>query len=141
MSADLEPFKGLLLGLFFVTVSMAANVGLLQSEPLRVIAVTGGFLAIKVMAIAAIGRAAGQSGESARKLGFTLPSGGEFAFVLFTLAARADHTGRACRPVGPRSDALNDDRPAAADLVRRHTEPFRRGAGSSLRWHRREGEP
>jgi len=88
LEADLEPFKGLLLGLFFVAVGMAANLGLLQSEPMRVLAVTGVFLAIKLMAITALGRAAGQSGQSAWKLGFTLPAGGEFAFVLFTLAAR-----------------------------------------------------
>jgi glutathione-regulated potassium-efflux system ancillary protein KefC/glutathione-regulated potassium-efflux system protein KefB len=88
LEADLEPFKGLLLGLFFVAVGMAANLGLLQSMPMRVLAVTAGFLAIKLMAIAALGRASGQSGSSAWKLGFTLPAGGEFAFVLFTLAAR-----------------------------------------------------
>ena len=88
LEADLEPFKGLLLGLFFIAVGMAANLGLLQSMPLRVLAVTGGFLAIKAIAIAALGRVSGQSGQSAWKLGFTLPAGGEFAFVLFTLAAR-----------------------------------------------------
>jgi glutathione-regulated potassium-efflux system ancillary protein KefC/glutathione-regulated potassium-efflux system protein KefB len=82
-----------LLGLFFVAVGMAANLGLLQSEPLRVLAVTGGFLAIKLMATAALGRAAGQSGQSAWKLGFSLPAGGEFAFVLFTLAAREQIIG------------------------------------------------
>jgi voltage-gated potassium channel Kch len=88
LEADLEPFKGLLLGLFFVAVGMAANLGLLQSIPLRVLTVTGGFLAIKLMVIAALGRATGHSAESSWKLGFTLPAGGEFAFVLFTLAAR-----------------------------------------------------
>lgn len=88
LEADLEPFKGLLLGLFFVAVGMAANLGLLLSEPMRVLAVTGGFLVIKLMAITTLGRATGHSGESALKLGFTLPAGGEFAFVLFTLAAR-----------------------------------------------------
>jgi glutathione-regulated potassium-efflux system ancillary protein KefC/glutathione-regulated potassium-efflux system protein KefB len=88
LEADLEPFKGLLLGLFFVAVGMAANVGLLQSEPTLVITVTVGFLAIKLMATTALGRAGGQSGRSAWKLGFSLPAGGEFAFVLFTLAAR-----------------------------------------------------
>jgi monovalent cation:proton antiporter-2 (CPA2) family protein len=88
LEADLEPFKGLLLGLFFVAVGMAANLGLLESEPLRVLAVTSGFLAIKVVAVTALGRLAGQSRKSALKLGFALPAGGEFAFVLFTLAAR-----------------------------------------------------
>src|SRR5262249_18389212 len=77
-----------LLGLFFVAVGMAANLGLLQSIPGSVLAVTAGFLAIKVLAIATLGRATGQSAESSWKLGFTLPAGGEVAFVLFTLAAR-----------------------------------------------------
>ena len=88
LEADLEPFKGLLLGLFFVAVGMAANLGLLSSEPLQVLAVTGGFLTIKLVAITALGKASGQSGQSAWRLGFSLPAGGEFAFVLFTLAAR-----------------------------------------------------
>jgi monovalent cation:proton antiporter-2 (CPA2) family protein len=88
LEADLEPFKGLLLGLFFVAVGMAANLGLLQSMPLRVLAVTGGFMAIKLVAILLLGRASGYSGQSSWRLGFTLPAGGEFAFVLFTLAAR-----------------------------------------------------
>ncbi len=87
LEADLEPFKGLLLGLFFVAVGMAANLGLLQSELLKVVAVTVGFVTIKLLAITALGRGTGQSAKSAWKLGFTLPAGGEFAFVLFTLAA------------------------------------------------------
>jgi glutathione-regulated potassium-efflux system protein KefB len=88
LEADLEPFKGLLLGLFFVCVGMSANLGLLESEPLTLLAVTIGFLAIKILAIAALGRFGRCRGDEAWKLGFTLPTGGEFAFVLFTLAAR-----------------------------------------------------
>jgi glutathione-regulated potassium-efflux system ancillary protein KefC/glutathione-regulated potassium-efflux system protein KefB len=88
LEADLEPFKGLLLGLFFVCVGMSANLGLLKSEPLTLLAVTSAFLAIKILAVTALGRFARCKGESAWKLGFTLPTGGEFAFVLFTLAAR-----------------------------------------------------
>ncbi|HYB33361.1 MAG TPA: monovalent cation:proton antiporter-2 (CPA2) family protein [Steroidobacteraceae bacterium] len=88
LEADLEPFKGLLLGLFFIAVGMAANLGLFRSEPLTLLALTAGFLAIKIVTIAALGRAAGQQAQSAWRLGFALPTGGEFAFVLFTLAAR-----------------------------------------------------
>jgi monovalent cation:proton antiporter-2 (CPA2) family protein len=88
LEADLEPFKGLLLGLFFISVGMAANLGLFRSEPLTLLAITAGFLAIKIVAITFLGRLAGQSSESARRLGFALPTGGEFAFVLFTLAVR-----------------------------------------------------
>jgi monovalent cation:proton antiporter-2 (CPA2) family protein len=88
LEADLEPFKGLLLGLFFISVGMAANLGLLRSEPLALLGLTVGFLVVKTLATSALGRLAGQSGEAARRLGFALPAGGEFAFVLFTLAAR-----------------------------------------------------
>ena len=88
LEADLEPFKGLLLGLFFLCVGMSANLGLFTSEPLTVFAVTVGFLAIKVLAVAALARLARCRGGSAWKLAFTLPTGGEFAFVLFTLAVR-----------------------------------------------------
>ena len=88
LEADLEPFKGLLLGLFFVCVGMSANLGLLESEPLRLLALTIAFLAIKILAVTALGRFGRCRGDEAWKLGFTLPTGGEFAFVLFTLAAR-----------------------------------------------------
>jgi glutathione-regulated potassium-efflux system ancillary protein KefC/glutathione-regulated potassium-efflux system protein KefB len=88
LEADLEPFKGLLLGLFFVSVGMAANLGLLRSEPLELLALTVGFLAVKILAITAVGRLARLRGDSPLRLGFSLPTGGEFAFVLFTLAAR-----------------------------------------------------
>jgi monovalent cation:proton antiporter-2 (CPA2) family protein len=88
LEADLEPFKGLLLGLFFIMVGMSANLGLLGSEPLTLLGVTAAFLFVKIIAIGVLGKAAGQRAESARRLAFALPAGGEFAFVLFTLAAR-----------------------------------------------------
>jgi monovalent cation:proton antiporter-2 (CPA2) family protein len=88
LEADLEPFKGLLLGLFFVSVGMSANLGLLKSEPLTVLELTAAFLFVKIVAVTFLGRLARQRGDSARRLGFALPAGGEFAFVLFTLAAR-----------------------------------------------------
>jgi glutathione-regulated potassium-efflux system ancillary protein KefC/glutathione-regulated potassium-efflux system protein KefB len=87
LEADIEPFKGLLLGLFFIAVGMSANVGLLSSEPLQVIAATAGYLALKIMVVAAVGRLAGRAPNRAWRMGFTLPAGGEFAFVLFALAA------------------------------------------------------
>ena len=88
LEADLEPFKGLLLGLFFISVGMSANLGLLHSQPLELLAVTAGFLAIKILAITGLGALTHCRGSSAWRLGFALPTGGEFAFVLFTLAAR-----------------------------------------------------
>src|SRR5205807_2495566 len=57
--------------------------------------VTAAFLAVKLIAVSALARLAGLRGDSARRLGFALPAGGEFAFVLFTLAARDGLLGRA----------------------------------------------
>jgi glutathione-regulated potassium-efflux system ancillary protein KefC/glutathione-regulated potassium-efflux system protein KefB len=87
LEADIEPFKGLLLGLFFIAVGMSANVGLLSAEPLQVIGATAGYLALKIMVVAAVGRLTGHAANRAWRMGFTLPAGGEFAFVLFALAA------------------------------------------------------
>jgi glutathione-regulated potassium-efflux system ancillary protein KefC/glutathione-regulated potassium-efflux system protein KefB len=88
LEADLEPFKGLLLGLFFIAVGMTTNLGLLESHPVELLAVTAGFMLVKLFAITAIGRLGGLKSTSAWRLGFALPAGGEFAFVLFVLAAR-----------------------------------------------------
>jgi monovalent cation:proton antiporter-2 (CPA2) family protein len=88
LEADIEPFKGLLLGLFFIAVGMSANVGLLSAQPLQIIAATAGFLALKILAVAAVGRLTRHATLASWRMGFTLPSGGEFAFVLFALAAR-----------------------------------------------------
>jgi len=86
LEADIEPFKGLLLGLFFIVVGMSANLGLLTSQPLKLLGITAGLMLIKLFAVALLGRLTNHSGSSAWRLGFTLPAGGEFAFVLFTLA-------------------------------------------------------
>ena len=88
LEADIEPFKGLLLGLFFIVVGMSANLGLLISEPLTLLGVTAGLMLVKLLAVALLGRLTNHKGSSAWRLGFTLPAGGEFAFVLFTLATR-----------------------------------------------------
>lgn len=88
LEADIEPFKGLLLGLFFIVVGMSANLGLLISRPLALLGVTVGLMLIKLLAVAFLGRLTNHKGSSAWRLGFTLPAGGEFAFVLFTLATR-----------------------------------------------------
>src|SRR5579863_5734758 len=61
---------------------------MLRSEPLTLLGVTAGFVVLKIVAITLLGRLVRLDGESARRLGFALPTGGEFAFVLFTLAAR-----------------------------------------------------
>jgi glutathione-regulated potassium-efflux system ancillary protein KefC/glutathione-regulated potassium-efflux system protein KefB len=87
LEADIEPFKGLLLGLFFITVGMSANLSLVLQKPLLLLALIPGFMLLKLAVLLVIGRISGLSPSAARGLAFSLPSGGEFAFVLFGLAA------------------------------------------------------
>ena len=87
LEADIEPFKGLLMGLFFMSVGMSANLGLLSKAPLKVLTIVVVMMAIKFAVLYVIGRLAGTAGPSARKLGLALAQGGEFAFVLFGTAS------------------------------------------------------
>jgi monovalent cation:proton antiporter-2 (CPA2) family protein len=87
LEADIEPFKGLLLGLFFITVGMSANLQLVREKPLTLLGLTVGFMLVKVAVLRGIGRLFGLPNTAGRGLAFSLPSGGEFAFVLFGLAA------------------------------------------------------
>lgn len=86
LEADIEPFKGLLLGLFFMSVGMTANLGLLLAEPLRILGLVLGLLVCKFLLLYALAKATKHSHASARGLAFALPQAGEFGFVLFSLA-------------------------------------------------------
>jgi monovalent cation:proton antiporter-2 (CPA2) family protein len=86
LEAEIEPFKGLLLGLFFVAVGMSANLGLLLDVPWRIIALTVGLIGLKAAVLFVVGRISGLPAVSARSLAFVLAQGGEFAFVLFAAA-------------------------------------------------------
>jgi glutathione-regulated potassium-efflux system ancillary protein KefC/glutathione-regulated potassium-efflux system protein KefB len=87
LEANIEPFKGLLLGLFFISVGMSANLSLVRDKPLEILGLTVGFMLLKVGILWAIGRLTRHSTTASHGLAFSLPSGGEFAFVLFGLAA------------------------------------------------------
>ena len=86
LEADIEPFKGLLLGLFFIAVGMGVNLGLLASAPLQVAAIVVGLMAIKFAVLWLLGRWNGLPGDAPRGLAVALSQGGEFAFVLFGVA-------------------------------------------------------
>ncbi|HET7202021.1 MAG TPA: monovalent cation:proton antiporter-2 (CPA2) family protein [Steroidobacteraceae bacterium] len=88
LEADIEPFKGLLLGLFFIAVGMSANLGLLAARPLQVAWLTLGYMALKVVAVWLAGRTARNDTATAGRIAVALAGGGEFAFVLLALAAR-----------------------------------------------------
>ena len=89
LEADIQPFKGLLLGLFFIAVGMSADLGLVLEQPLTVVGLVLGMTAIKMAVLYVIGtRACGGTPEPALSLAVVISQGGEFAFVLFNLAAR-----------------------------------------------------
>lgn len=83
IEADLEPFKGLLLGLFFISVGMALNITLIYREPIRVFGILIGLVAIKFGIHFIVARISNIKGIAALKFSALLAQGGEFAFVLF----------------------------------------------------------
>ncbi len=86
LEADIEPFKGLLLGLFFMSVGMTANLGLLLERPGLIALLVAGLLVVKFVLLWLIARVTRHPAESARGMAFALPQAGEFGFVLFSLA-------------------------------------------------------
>jgi monovalent cation:proton antiporter-2 (CPA2) family protein len=82
IEADIQPFEGLLLGLFFTAVGMSLNLGLLTSRPMAIIGFVAALVAIKTAVLYALGRWQGLAPAAARRLGLSLSQGGEFAFVL-----------------------------------------------------------
>ncbi|MFT8231897.1 monovalent cation:proton antiporter-2 (CPA2) family protein [Pseudomonas guariconensis] len=86
LESQIEPFKGLLLGLFFISVGMGANLGLLLEMPLVLLGLTLLLVAVKLPLLMLVGRlAGGLNTASALRLGVVLAAGGEFAFVVFKL--------------------------------------------------------
>ncbi|WP_047047586.1 glutathione-regulated potassium-efflux system protein KefB [Vibrio mexicanus] len=83
----IEPFKGLLLGLFFIAVGMAVNLGLLAYSPLEVITAVVALVVIKGWILYLLARFSGARAKSRSKMAAILSQGGEFAFVIFTAAS------------------------------------------------------
>jgi len=88
LEADIAPFKGLLLGLFFIAVGMSVNIGLLLDDPLRVILIVVLLMSTKAIVLYPLARQFGMCDRAAAlKLAAILAQGGEFAFVLLAIAA------------------------------------------------------
>ncbi|SEN19822.1 glutathione-regulated potassium-efflux system protein KefB [Pseudomonas sp. ok272] len=86
LEAQIEPFKGLLLGLFFISVGMGANISLLFSAPVHVLGLTLLLISLKLPLLYLVGHLAGGLNRiSALRLGIVLAAGGEFAFVVFKI--------------------------------------------------------
>ncbi len=89
LEADIEPFKGLLLGLFFIAVGMSTDLRLVLEQPLTILGLTLGLMAIKALVLYGLARLIKHSHSSAVNLALNISHGGEFAFVLFGIAVGA----------------------------------------------------
>ena len=86
VEVTIEPFKGLLLGLFFVAVGAGLDLSLLLARPLPILLIAGSIILAKALALLALGRAFRLPRRVAREVALLLGPGGEFAFVMIGAA-------------------------------------------------------
>lgn len=90
LEADIAPFKGLLLGLFFIAVGMSVDLRLLLEQPVTICLIVVALMFVKAIVLFPIGRFFGICDQTgARNLAVTLAQGGEFAFLLFAIAGQS----------------------------------------------------
>jgi monovalent cation:proton antiporter-2 (CPA2) family protein len=88
LEATVAPFKGLLLGVFFICVGASIDFALIAAEPLRIAGLVAALLAIKWIVLVVLGRAFGLRLDQNLLFAFALAQAGEFGFVLFSFATR-----------------------------------------------------
>jgi CPA2 family monovalent cation:H+ antiporter-2/glutathione-regulated potassium-efflux system protein KefB len=88
LEADVEPFRSILLGLFFLSVGMMLDLGVIAANPLFVVGMAVALIAVKTVVVGGLGLACKMRWRQALALGLLLSQGGEFGFVLFTRAAQ-----------------------------------------------------
>ena len=86
LQADIEPFEGLLLGFFFMSVGMEAQLGLLLAEPALIVGGVAALMLANLLVALVLGRVAGQDWANAVRFATALPQGSEFSFVMFGAA-------------------------------------------------------
>ena len=89
LETDIEPFKGLLLGLFFISIGMTIDFGLLKSQPGLVAALVLGFLIVKILTLWLVAWRIGVNARQRWLFALLLSQGGEFAFVVFGASGAA----------------------------------------------------
>lgn len=90
VEADIEPFRGLLLGLFFMTVGLSLDLPFMASHALVIVALTLTLLAGKSALLAGLCRLSGLGAATSLRVGLMLAQGGEFAFIVITKALDND---------------------------------------------------
>ncbi len=89
LESDVEPFRSILLGLFFLSVGMLLDLGVIAAKPMLVIGMALAVIAIKTLILAGLARLFGNDWPRSVRLGLLLSQAGEFGFVLFAQAAGA----------------------------------------------------
>jgi len=89
LEADIDPFRSILLGMFFLAVGMMLDLGAVIARPIFVIAMAAALISVKAIVLFGLAKAFRMETRRAVKLGLLLSQGGEFAFVLFAAAQNA----------------------------------------------------
>jgi glutathione-regulated potassium-efflux system protein KefB len=89
LEADIDPFRSILLGLFFMAVGMMLDLDVIAAQPLMVVGMAVGLIAVKTGVIFALGRIFGLTSSASIIMALLLSQGGEFGFVLFAAAQNA----------------------------------------------------
>jgi CPA2 family monovalent cation:H+ antiporter-2 len=89
LEADIEPFRGILLGLFFMAVGLSLDLSVIVENWLVIVVAVPLLMAVKAALIYGLTRLFGSEHDNAVRTAFLLPQGGEFGFVLFSAAASA----------------------------------------------------
>jgi CPA2 family monovalent cation:H+ antiporter-2 len=90
LEADIRPYRDILLGLFFVTVGMKFDIGIVYSSPMVIIGVMLSFMLVKIIVISTLAQRAGEASKDAWAAGIMLAQMGEFGFVLIALANQVE---------------------------------------------------
>ncbi len=121
LESDIEPFRALLLGLFFISVGASVDLALIGANPGLVLALVAGLIVVKTLLLYFVARVMGRPRADAALVALALAQGGEFAFVLFAFA----------RAQGVLSEALSAPLVAAVAISMALT-PFLLIAGERL---------
>ncbi len=136
IEADIRPFRGILLGLFFMSVGGSMDLPLIAARWPELLALLAGLLALKTAVIFVLAKAFRLSTGDATRLGFALAQGGEFAFVALTLAATlgvlAGATTQALMAVVALSLLLTPGLNAAGTSLAARIRPSRSAAATTL---------
>jgi len=89
LETDLEPFKGLLLGLFFIAIGASIDFGLIFASPVLIMELVLALMLLKFIVLVMIGKVFKMGLDNKLLFAFSLAQGGEFAFVLFSFAVQS----------------------------------------------------